>query len=120
VSNKTAKKRSDKKKQEVRKTAKKRENPSGSGGFARKIKRKAFVGARKQFMKDFKSQMANFKKQVKCSECDRQPEDGENIDDWHVNKYSENIDLVCTSCYNKRESEEKDEWPTAVSPKTLF
>ena len=53
--------------------------------------------------------MASFKKQVKCVECDRQPAEGENIDDWHVNKYSENIDLVCTSCYDKEESEELDE-----------
>ena len=109
MSNKTAKKRSDKKKQEARSTAKKRENPPGSGGFARKVKRKAFVGARKQFMKDFKSSMAKFKKQVKCAECNRQPAEGENIDDWHVNKHSENIDLVCTSCYTKEESEETNE-----------
>ena len=60
-------------------------------------------------MKDFKSQMANFKKQVKCSQCDRQPAQDENIDDWHVNKHSENIDLVCTTCYNKEESEEANE-----------
>ena len=60
-------------------------------------------------MKDFKSSMANFKKQVKCSTCDRPPAEGENIDDWHVSKYSENIDLVCTSCYNKEESEEINE-----------
>lgn len=79
------------------------------GSFARKVKRKQFVQARKQFMKDFKTQMATFKKQVKCSACDRQPAEGENIDDWHVNKYSENIDLVCTSCYNKEESEISNE-----------
>ena len=79
------------------------------GSFARKIKRKQFVQARKQFMKDFKTQMATFKKQVKCSTCDRPPTEGENIDDWHVNKYSENIDLVCTSCYTKEESEETNE-----------
>ena len=79
------------------------------GSFARKIKRKQFVQARKQFMKDFKSSMANFKKQVKCTECDRPPAEGENIDDWHVNKHSENIDLICTSCYNKEESGENNE-----------
>ena len=56
-------------------------------------------------MKDFKTQMATFKKQVKCSECDRPPAKDENIDDWHVNKYSENIDLICKTCYNKEESE---------------
>lgn len=115
MSNKTAKKRADKKKQEARKLAKKKANPAGFGGFTRKVKRKAFVEARKQFMKDFKSSMANFKKQVKCTECDRPPAEGENIDDWHVNKYSENIDLVCTSCYDEKESEEKDEIPTDAS-----
>ena len=114
MSNKTAQKRAHKKKEEARELARKRENPSGSGGFARKVKRKAFAGARKQFLKDFKSKMANFKKQVKCSECDRQPAEGENIDDWHVNKYSENIDLVCTSCYNKEESEETNEDSTEL------
>jgi hypothetical protein len=79
------------------------------GSFARKIKRKQFVQARKQFMKDFKTQMATFKKQVKCSTCDRPPAEGENIDDWHVNKHSENIDLICTNCYTKEESEETNE-----------
>jgi hypothetical protein len=67
-------------------------------GFLRKIKRKQMNAAKKQFMKDFKSQMLNFKKQVKCSKCDRPPEEGENIDQWHINKESENIDLVCTEC----------------------
>jgi len=79
------------------------------GNFSRKIKRKQFLAARKQFMKDFKSQMANFKKQVKCTACNRPPEEGEIIDEWHVNKYSENIDLICTTCYNKEESEELNE-----------
>ena len=40
-------------------------------GFARKLKRKTMVVQRKQFMKDFKKAMANFKLQIKCSECDR-------------------------------------------------
>lgn len=74
--------------------------------FAKKLKRKQFVTARKQFMKDFKKSMSKFKKQVACSVCDRAPEKGENIDDWHIDKYSEKIDLICTNCYNKEESEE--------------
>ena len=69
------------------------------GSFTRKIKRKQFVAARKKFMKDFKTQMLNFKKQVKCSSCGRPPREGENIDQWHINKESENIDLICTECY---------------------
>lgn len=58
-------------------------------------------------MKHFKKSMKDFKKQVKCSVCDYHPAAGENIDDWHINKSSENIDLVCTSCYN--ESSENNE-----------
>ena len=74
-------------------------------GFARKLKRKTMVGQRKQFMKDFKKAMANFKLQVKCSECDRYPNEGENIDDWKINKYSESIDLICTDCYTVEENQ---------------
>jgi len=66
--------------------------------FARKLKRKKFVATRKQFMKHFKETMKNFKKQVKCSMCDRSPHPGENIDDWHIDKESSNIDLICTDC----------------------
>jgi len=77
--------------------------------FAKKLKRKQFVAARKKFMKDFKSSMANFKKQVVCSKCDRDPREGEKIDDWHIDKYSEKIDLICTDCYTEEESEENNE-----------
>lgn len=66
--------------------------------FARKLKRKKFVTARKQFMKHFKETMKNFKKQVKCSVCGREPHPGENIDNWHIDKESNNIDLICTDC----------------------
>ena len=69
------------------------------GSFARKVKRKQFVTARKTFMKHFKKTMKTFKKQVKCSVCGRHPERGENIDDWHIDQESNNIDLICTSCY---------------------
>ena len=74
------------------------------GSFTRKIKRKQLVAAKKQFMKDFKKSMAKFKKQVVCSVCGRHPEQGENIDNWHIDKYSEKIDLICTNCYNEEES----------------
>ena len=73
--------------------------------FARKIKRKQMVASRKRFMKDFKKAMASFKLQVKCSECDRYPLEGENIDDWKINQYLESIDLVCTDCYTVEESQ---------------
>ena len=59
-------------------------------------------------MKDFKSSMANFKNQVKCKKCDRKPEQGENIDNWHIDKYTNNVDLICTNCYTEEESEDLD------------
>lgn len=84
-------------------------------GFARKLKRKTMVVQRKQFMKDFKKAMANFKLQVKCSACGRYPNEGENIDDWQINKNSENIDLVCTDCYTVEESQgDEDENSTEL------
>lgn len=73
------------------------------GSFARKIKRKQFNAARKKFMKDFKKTMNNFKKQVVCSSCGRPPRQGENIDDWHIDQESENINLVCTDCWKDPE-----------------
>ena len=79
------------------------------GSFSRKIKRKQFLTARKQFMKDFKKSMSKFKKQVSCSKCGRLPRDGEKIDNWHIDKYSEKIDLICTDCYTEEESEEINE-----------
>ena len=67
--------------------------------FSRKLKRKQFVTARKQFMKDFKQSMSQFKKLVKCAVCDRDPRPGENIDNWHINQESNDIDLICVECY---------------------
>ena len=82
-------------------------------GFARKLKRKTMVVQRKQFMKDFKKAMANFKLQVKCSACGRYPREGENIDNWQINKNSENIDLICTDCYTIEENQgDQDETET--------
>lgn len=75
--------------------------------FARKLKRKQLVLQRKQLMKQFKSSMKNFKLQIKCSSCDRPPNQEENIDNWHINQKSENIDLICTDCYEPA-PEEKD------------
>lgn len=70
------------------------------GSFSRKLKRKQFKAARKKFMSDFKRSMREFKKQVKCSRCGYHPIPGENIDDWHIDQESNNIDLICTKCYN--------------------
>ena len=78
------------------------------GSFTRKIKRKQFVQARKQFMKDFTRSMSKFKKQVACSVCTRTPREDEKIDSWHVDKYSEKIDLVCTECYDEGERNQDD------------
>ena len=84
--------------------------------FARKIKRKQFVAARKQFMKHFKKSMKHFKAQVKCSACGRPPYEGENIDDWHIDQESNNIDLVCTDCYvpTTDPSQEEEESPSEI------
>ena len=73
--------------------------------FVRKLRRKQMLRARKTFMKDFKRAMTKFKKPVVCSSCGREPRKGENIDNWHIDKYSEKIDLICTDCYNNNESE---------------
>ncbi len=67
--------------------------------FSRKIKRKRTVQARKMFMKHFKKTMRDFKKQVVCSVCGRAPRQGEEIDNWHIDQASNNIDLICTDCY---------------------
>ena len=64
------------------------------------------LAARKAFMKDFKRAMTKFKRQVLCSVCSREPDKGENIDDWRIDKYSEKIDLICTDCYNVNEVED--------------
>lgn len=40
---------------------------------------------------------------VACNACGRRPEQGENIDDWKINKESENIDLLCTDCFENEE-----------------
>ena len=75
-----------------------------SVGFARKLRRKQ----QKQFMKTFKKSMKNFKMQVKCSVCGVRPEKDQKIDDWHINKDSEGIDLICTDCYTGEEVVESE------------
>ena len=59
--------------------------------------------AKKQFFKDFKRKMNEFKLMVACNACGRRPEEGENIDSWMINKESENIDLLCTDCFSDEE-----------------
>jgi|DEB0MinimDraft_3_1074331.scaffolds.fasta_scaffold179280_2 hypothetical protein len=115
MSAKTSSKRLNKRKSAATKAGTNKAKPSGSGGLLRKIKRKHMTKARKKFMKDFKNAMANFKLQVKCSECDRVPAEGENIDNWKINKSSENIDLICTDCYTDEEVQgEEDENSTEL------
>ena len=63
----------------------------------RKIKRKQQL----KMFKDFKKSMKKFKKAVHCSVCQRFPREGEKIDDWHINKDSENIGLCCVECYEE-------------------
>lgn len=112
MSKKTAMKRLRKKKLDATAKGKRLSKSSGSGGLLKKIRRKAFTGARKQFMREFKERMATFKMQVKCSVCGRPPHEEENIDNWRINKSSENIDLICTDCYTEEESEGSNESTT--------
>lgn len=72
-------------------------------GFARKLRRRQLVAARKQFFKDFKQKMQEFKMMVACSSCGRRPYEGENIDNWKINQQSENIDLLCPDCFGDEE-----------------
>jgi len=78
-------------------------------GFARKLKRKQMNAAKKQFMKDFRSKMKQFKMMVACSACGKRPEAGQNIDNWKINQESENIDLLCTECYEEGQEALEDE-----------
>ena len=78
-------------------------------GFARKFKRRNITKHRKAFMKEFKKSMAHFKSLVKCSKCHYKPEKGENIDDWHIDQESNNIDLICNKCYDNTEAGEEDD-----------
>ena len=55
-------------------------------------------------MKTFKKSMKNFKLQVKCSVCGVRPEKDQKIDDWHIDKDSSGIDLICTNCYTEDEA----------------
>ena len=57
-------------------------------------------------MKEFKRTMKKFKKLVRCSTCEREPQPGENIDEWRLDKESENIDLTCPECFEKEQGEE--------------
>lgn len=77
-------------------------------GLARKIKRRQMNAARKQFFKDFKKRMQHFKLMVACSSCGRKPESGEDIDNWKINQYSEEIDLLCTDCFGEEEDWEDE------------
>ncbi len=79
--------------------------------FTRKLKRRQMLAARKTFMRDFKSAMTKFKKQVACSVCGREPVKGESIDNWHIDKYSEKIDLICTNCYDVKEEKNDSDIP---------
>ena len=77
--------------------------------FARKVKRKQMLLSRKKLMRDFKTSMAKFRRQVVCSKCGRPPEDNENIDNWHIDQESNNIDLICNYCYDEEIQEVQSE-----------
>tara|TARA_Y100000592_G_scaffold101037_1_gene184817 strand:+ start:45529 stop:45753 length:225 start_codon:yes stop_codon:yes gene_type:complete len=66
------------------------------GSLDRKLKRKRA----KEFAKSFKKTMKNFESVVRCVKCDRLPNVvmGEKIDNWHIRKESDKIQLTCPSC----------------------
>ena len=70
-------------------------------GLSRKLKRKQ----QGIFMKEFKKKMKEFKKIVKCSNCGKAPTENENIDDWKINKSSEDLDLLCLDCFRPADEE---------------
>ena len=68
----------------------------------RKFARKKQVA----FMKEFKKSMKKFKKMVRCSSCQRHPSPGEKIDNWHIDKYSEHVNLICEDCFKEIKKDE--------------
>lgn len=66
------------------------------GSLDRKLKRKRA----KEFAKSFKKTMRNFESIVRCVKCGRLPNVvmGEKIDNWHIKKEADKIELTCPSC----------------------
>jgi len=60
----------------------------------RKIRRKK----QNSVFKEFKKKMKNLKKFIRCSKCEKAPAQGENIDDWYMEKHTSEIILVCPEC----------------------
>ena len=69
----------------------------------RKIKRKKT----KEFVKSFRKTLKNFESVVRCIGCSRVPNAvmGEKIDNWHISKEGDKIELTCPSC---KEQEDVD------------
>jgi phosphopantetheine adenylyltransferase len=65
--------------------------------IGRKIRRKK----QKSVFKEFKKRMKDLKRFVKCSKCDKVPQQGEKIDDWYMEKDPSEIILVCPECGNE-------------------
>ena len=69
----------------------------------RKLKRKKA----KEFVKSFRKTMKNFESIVRCVSCSRVPNAimGEKIDNWHIEKEGQKIQLTCPNC---KEQEDVD------------
>ena len=48
--------------------------------------------------KKMKKAMKQFRKMVMCSACGKTPEQGQNIDDWTLERKDDKITLTCTEC----------------------
>lgn len=64
------------------------------------INRKFARTKRKRFLKQFKKSMKNFEEIIRCVSCERVPDaiGGEKIDNWHIAKSEDSIQLTCPSC----------------------
>lgn len=64
--------------------------------LSRSLKRRK----KKEFAKNFKNTMKNFREVVKCKICTRIPNAlaGERIDDWFMENKNGKISLTCPTC----------------------
>lgn len=70
----------------------------------RKLARKNLAKQTKVVKKAIKK----FRDNLKCSICARQPEAGDVIDNWYLEKYENRMVLTCDTC-KKKESSHNDE-----------
>jgi len=64
------------------------------------LKRSLKRRKKKEFAKNFKNTMKNFRESVMCKSCGRIPDaiSGERIDDWQLENRNGSISLACPAC----------------------